>query len=128
MEKVIEDILSKEKITDEDYFVAIIDGSDCQTLNSFLKNIGVAFKLPSYYGQNLDALNECLNDLEWLDKPNYILVIKDAEKLLCKEPMEIKNRILALLESVSREWANVPNYEGEEEYRERADFRIKLLS
>ncbi len=127
MEKIIEDLLSNEKINDEDYYVAIIDGSDCQTLNSFLKKMGLVFKFPSYYGQNLDALNECLNDLEWLDKPNYILLIKNAQKLLCKEAIEVKNRVLALLENVSKEWANVPNYKGEEEYRGKADFRIRLL-
>jgi RNAse (barnase) inhibitor barstar len=127
MDKFIIEALSHENISEELYFIAILDGSDCKTLKSFLKRIGKAFKFPSYYGENLNALNECLNDLEWLDKPNYILIIKNSKELLCKESEEMRNHISSFLEEVSTQWANVPNYEGEEIYRKKADFRIKLL-
>jgi len=127
MDKFISEILSSEKISEELYYVAILDGTDCKTLKSFLKNIGKAFKFPSYYGMNLNALNDCLNDLEWIEKPNYILVIKNSKEFLSKESEETRSHIASFLERVSKQWANVPNYEGEEIYRRKADFRIKML-
>ncbi|SRR5258708_5921800 len=127
MDKLASDILASERISDELYYVAILDGSDCRTLKSFLKEIGKSFKFPSYYGQNLNALNDCLNDLEWLDKPNYLLIIKNSGKFLISESEEIRKHISEFLERVSKQWAHVPNYEGEELYRKKADFRIKMV-
>jgi RNAse (barnase) inhibitor barstar len=127
MDKIIADLLVSENISDNEFYIAVIDGADCRTKKSFLKEIGIAFKFPSYYGQNMDALNDCINDLEWLDKPNYILIIKSSKEFLSKEPEEVRTHILAFLESVSKEWANVPNYDGENVYRNKADFSVKLL-
>ncbi|HWB93455.1 MAG TPA: barstar family protein [Puia sp.] len=127
MEKVIMEAMISEGINEQEYYVAVLDGSLCSTMKSFLIKIGKAFKFPSYYGRNLNALNDCLNDLEWLDKPNYILFIKNYNELLSKEPADVKSHVLALLDRVSKQWANVPNYDGEDIYRKRADFRIKFL-
>ena len=33
---------------------------------------------------------------------------------------------LKLLKTTAREWASVPNFEGEEEFRKKADFRILI--
>jgi RNAse (barnase) inhibitor barstar len=127
MDKIIEEVLFSEKISDKEYYIAIIDGANCGTIKSFLKEIGKAFRFPSYYGQNMDALNDCLNDLEWIDKPNYILIVKNSNEFLTEESQETRGRILTFFQEVSMEWANVPNYSGEEIYRKRADFRVKLL-
>jgi len=127
MDKVIQQALICEGVNENDYYIAVLDGSRCQTMKAFLKEMGRVFKFPSYYGQNLNALNDCLNDLEWLDKPNYILFIKNYGEFFSKEPEDVKNHVLELLEKVSKQWANVPNYDGEDIYRKRADFRIKLL-
>jgi len=127
MDRTIEEVLFAEKINNEEYYIAVIDANDCRDKESFLRVIAMAFQFPAYYGQNLDALRECLNDLEWLDKPNYILLVKNAKEFLSEEPKEVRDKISILLEDVSKEWANVPNYEGEELYRKKADFRVRLL-
>jgi RNAse (barnase) inhibitor barstar len=127
MDKSISDLLFSENIKEELYFVGILDGSKCQSTRNFLKEIGRVFKFPSYYGQNLNALNDCLNDLEWLNKPNYILVVTNKDNFLLQETMETKNHILDFLNRVSDLWANVPNYQGEDEFRKKSDFRIVFL-
>ena len=127
MDKIIAEVLVSENISDREFYIAVIDGANCKTVKSFLREIGLAFKFPSYYGQNMDALNDCLSDLEWLDKPNYILVIKNSKDFLSKESKEARDHVFSFLESVSKEWADVPNYEGEDQYRKKADFRVKLL-
>jgi RNAse (barnase) inhibitor barstar len=127
MDKFISELFSSEKMSEELYYVAMLVSTDCKTLKSFLNNIGKAFKFPSYYGMNLNALNDCLNDLEWIEKPNYLLVIKNSKEFLSKESEETRNHIILFLEHVSKQWVNVPNYEGEEIYRRKADFRIMML-
>jgi len=127
MDKLIAGVLLSENISDKEYYIAVIDGTACSTMKSFLKEIARAFKFPSYYGQDMNALNDCLNDLEWLDKPNYILVIKNSKDFQSKESKEVRDHVFYFLESVSKEWADVPNYEGEDQYRKKADFRVKLL-
>lgn len=79
MDKAIKQAVFSEGINENDYYVAVLDGSHCRTMKSFLKGIGEVFKFPSYYGPNLNALNDCLNDLEWLNKPNYVFFITHAK-------------------------------------------------
>lgn len=97
------------------------------TLESFLREMRNTFKLPDYYSENLNSLGECLNDLEWIDKPNYLFIIKNSNSFLKSESPDLKNDVLQFLNRVSQEWANVPNFKGEELYRGRADFQIKLV-
>ncbi|MEV0678159.1 barstar family protein [Actinosynnema sp. NPDC050436] len=39
-----------------------------------LAAIGLALDFPDYYGQNLDALYDCLTDLSWLPAGDHVLV------------------------------------------------------
>jgi len=65
--------------------------------------------------------------LEWINKPNYLLIIKNSKDFLSKESDEMRNHMVSFLDNVTKQWANVPNYEGEDHYRKRADFRIRWL-
>lgn len=127
IDNAVKKLLASENITESEYFIAVIHGSRNHTLKSFVEKIGKAFKFPSYYGKNMDALDECINDLEWIQQPNYLLLIKGSKDFLSKETPETRDHIKSFLDRVSKEWANVPNYEGEDIYRKKADFRIRWL-
>ena len=79
-------------------FIATLDGNCCKTKESLLKEFAVVFKFPKYYGNNFDALKDCLIDLEWLGVDHiYLLIIHPA--LICAEetdnqPKEIFIRVL----------------------------------
>ena len=47
-----------------------VDGVGLEDLPGVLRGIGVALAFPPHYGQNLDALNDCLRDLE---RPTVLL-------------------------------------------------------
>lgn len=62
-------------------------------------------EFPDYYGQNSAALFDCLQDLGWLHAESFLLVITNAESLLCDEPDEEIRLLLDLLERVCQVWA-----------------------
>ena len=68
------------------------------------------FKLPNYFGFNYDALDECINDLEWLYAKFYLIVFKDSEKILSEEP-NAWDILAPILKSTSSEWRNGRNYD-----------------
>ncbi len=62
-------------------------------------------RFPDYFGYNYDALNECLNDLEWLPANGYLLIIKKAEYLLREEPDKALEVFLSILNRAGSVWA-----------------------
>lgn len=58
-------------------YVSYLRGKRCQTEDSFFKEISASFQFPDYYGENWDATDECLCDLEWLAFSKIIVVIDD---------------------------------------------------
>lgn len=109
------------------YFVAVLDGAICRNVASFLSATASAFQFPNYYGDNLNAFLECINDLGWLIEINYVLVILNHEHFMLDDSLENKNYINVLIEGISKEWANVPTYPGEDEFRIKADFKVLYL-
>lgn len=67
-------------------FGARLDGNRCRSLAEFLREIGVALQFPSYYGENWDAFEECIHDLEWLPDAQIDLIVENADRLLPSEP------------------------------------------
>ncbi|WP_121003199.1 barstar family protein [Saccharothrix australiensis] len=45
-----------------------------------LAAIGEAMAFPDYYGQNLDALYDCLTDLSWLPPGEHVLVWEGGDE------------------------------------------------
>ncbi len=50
-------------------------------LPPILAKIGKDLRLPDWYGENLDALADCLTDLSWNAAPGYVLLIEGADAL-----------------------------------------------
>lgn len=63
-----------------------VDGNCCPTESDFHKEIKEKLKFPEYYGNNLDALFDCLIDLEWLQQHNIILHFVHLQNILNQEP------------------------------------------
>lgn len=106
------------------YLIAEVNGSKAQNITGFLKEVSKAFKFPSYFGFNYNALKECLNDLDWIDQDNYLLLIENYDQLLLEEDAIDLSDTLKLLIKTANEWVNVPNFKGEEEFIKRANFKI----
>ena len=44
-----------------------------------LKNIAAALGFPDWFGQNWDALEDCLTDLSWRQAAGYVLIFDDPK-------------------------------------------------
>jgi RNAse (barnase) inhibitor barstar len=77
-------------------FIATIDGQKATSMKDFHEQIGEALNFPDYSGKNLDALDEMLNDLEWITEEKVILYITNSNDWLSKEKSDEK--ILSLID------------------------------
>jgi RNAse (barnase) inhibitor barstar len=77
-------------------FIATVDGQKATSMKDFHEQIGEALNFPDYSGKNLDALDEMLNDLEWIREEKVILYITNSNDWLSKEKSDEK--ILSLID------------------------------
>lgn len=66
--------------------------------------VASAMQFPDYFGNNWDALDECLNDMEWLPADGYCLVLHDAVKGWSQAPCALGCFVTAWLEAAGY-WA-----------------------
>lgn len=59
-----------------------IDLSQARGKKDFLDRVAEALKFPKWFGGNLDSLNDCLTDLDWLpEKTGYVLIFENSRHL-----------------------------------------------
>lgn len=63
-------------------YVAYIRGGRCDTYQGFDREMSAALQFPYYYGENMNAFDECITDLEWLHAEHVYLVIDQAERFM----------------------------------------------
>ena len=51
--------------------------------------IAEAFEFPDYFGGNLDALLDCLRDMDWRKAPSYVLILSDALPAWRRFPLDM---------------------------------------
>ena len=58
--------LQKSYYTENNIRYIFIDGNTCKKINSCYTTLQQQLSLPLYFGNNLDALEEVLSDLDWI--------------------------------------------------------------
>jgi RNAse (barnase) inhibitor barstar len=63
--------------------VRVVRGRKMSTTTRLFDEFAAAFQFPSYFGENWDAFDECLADLNWLPfGAGYVVVITESEQVL----------------------------------------------
>lgn len=70
-------------------FTVVIDGIDIGSKLDFMKAMDYAFGFPPYFGENWDALWDCLTDMYWIDDNQVHLKIVNSEQIFLKLRLEI---------------------------------------
>jgi RNAse (barnase) inhibitor barstar len=65
-----------------------IDLAGCQGKADLLARIADALEFPWWFGQNWDALADCLGDLEWLPAEGYVLLLENPGELQRAAPQD----------------------------------------
>lgn len=107
---------------DSSYLIAHIDGAKAVTLRQFYEEIAEVLEFP-VSGYNLDALNDSLNDLQWLEDEKIVLYITNTDRWISKERDPIKlASILQILDATAEDWKWVES----DEMMDRKDLTIVL--
>ena len=76
--------------------IVLMHAKAVQSMAQFYKDIQLALDIPSYFGSNLDALEEILDDLSWIKEPRTILIIYRSDLLLNALPSERESLLMVL--------------------------------
>ncbi len=89
--------------------VKLINGLHCKTKDALFDEWAAVMAFPSYFGHNWEAFDECLNDLQWLPAPAYVVIIKHFDKVLDAAPHD-KKVLITLLQKTADAWAHGQHY------------------
>ncbi len=91
----------------EKMLVAIIDGEKTDTLEKFYDSIASQLKFPDIFGNNFDAFDEIMNDLDWLEEDRIYLIFRNYDDFLSEENDEAREILLTILDDASSEWKRI---------------------
>lgn len=91
--------------------VAALDADRMANTKLAFAQFDRGLRFPEYFGWNWDALADCLRDLAWLPADGYLIVIRNAERLLADEPAE-REVLFRVLRVSARDWARPVGREG----------------
>lgn len=80
-----------------------VDLKGVQDKQGLLNAIAAALKFPEWFGENWDALEDCLTDLSWLKARGYVLVLEHCAELGKHAPRELEVAV-EVFESVAEYW------------------------
>jgi RNAse (barnase) inhibitor barstar len=93
-----------DKHSTEKTLVAIIDGEQTDTLEKFYASVSSQLKFPDNFGNNFDAFDEMINDLDWLEEDRIYLIFRNYDDFLSEENDEAREILLTILDDASSEW------------------------
>jgi RNAse (barnase) inhibitor barstar len=81
---------------------ARLDLEACRSKADLLAALAQELRFPAWFGHNWDALADCLDDLEWLEAPGYLLVLENSEALSNAAPGDSAIALDILAEAAHR--------------------------
>jgi hypothetical protein len=80
-----------------------LDVSAAQTAPTLLRQIGQALHFPEWYGENWDALADCLTDLSWSEAEGFIILLRGSDTLRAAQPA-LWRELMDMLVEISDFW------------------------
>jgi hypothetical protein len=86
-----------------DIIIRVVRGQRCRTAPSLFQEWGAALQFPYYFGENWDAFEECLCDLEWLPAHTRVVFVTQLEKVLTNTDDQFR-MFISILNGVAAYW------------------------
>lgn len=88
------------------YKLFYLNGVEIKNKKDLFTTFSIVLEFPEYFGNNWDALTDCLRDLEWLPTyKGYILVYINPELFAWNAPSEFET-FLEIVNTVSKYWSD----------------------
>ena len=100
----------------------ILRGERCVNELRVFQEFAAALQFPSYFGENWDALEESLLDLDWLQAPAYVLFLTSVDAVFRDHDRGFRT-LVSILSRVSRDWME-PTPPEVEPTRPRTPFHV----
>lgn len=97
--------------SDDEILEFRLDGSTIKTEDDFFKAIASSLSFPDYFGENLDALYDCLNDLDWIGQTTIIIQFDNYDDLLSQAQKTFKEDVFSICYETAFCWAEGQNGE-----------------
>lgn len=81
------------------------DLADVSHGEAVLEKLAAALQLPEWFGNNFDALYDCLTDLTWQDTAATVIVLSGVDTLYTDDP-EAWQTLLSVFASAAEFWQN----------------------
>jgi len=85
--------------------VRVVRGNKMLRRDCLFNEFSAAYQFPDYFGENWDALEECLADIEWLPAKGYVLFVANTTEVLSQEQNEQFEIFAKVLSRTCEEWA-----------------------
>jgi hypothetical protein len=106
--------------------VRIIRGRKTRNRSTLFDEFSAAFQFPLYFGENEDAFDECLADLEGVPRgAGFVILITEPEQVLADASSETMVWLVNSLRGAAREWSE-PIALGESWDRPAVPFHVVL--
>ncbi|MBF0527890.1 MAG: barstar family protein [Deltaproteobacteria bacterium] len=63
-----------------------LDGRNIDNKEDFLRQMAETLAFPGYFGNNWDALADCLTDMSWHETQGYVVLIESPDRLAKSVP------------------------------------------
>lgn len=121
-------ITSRPAWEEAGFTVCQLRGKQMQQIDDLLEEFRAGLNFPSYFGRNLDAFDECISDLDWLDPGRgYVIVIDNAQLILRHETSSRFAWLVSSLTAAADAFA-VPIAQGETWDRAPVPFHVVLTT
>jgi hypothetical protein len=91
-----------DAFNEEGFAVVAVRACAVHAERDLLAVLGRSLQFPEYFGNNWDALDECLADLSWLPAGGYVVCIYGAEQIWRDMPRTIAKLVSAWLFAAER--------------------------
>jgi RNAse (barnase) inhibitor barstar len=81
-----------------------LDLRACADADAAIREIAEALQFPDWFGGNLDALADCLNDLSWLPASGYVLIAEHTGDWRAQAPDSF-DAVLEIFDEAAERWA-----------------------
>ena len=89
----------------EDGAVRVIRGWKCASYAALHNEVAAALQFPGYYGENWDAMDECITDLAWTPAQWYLIHVSGIESVLPDDEKDFRI-FLRVLYDTGATWAH----------------------